>query len=364
MKIKIQKSVLLNAIQAVQNVVASRTTLPILSNVLLKAEGESLTLTTTDLDVSMRCRVPATVETEGSTTLPVRRLSQIARELPETEIELESDDKSMTAVNCGSSFFKIIGLAEDEYPQIAQPEGEYGYRVEQVVFREMLRKVSYAASADESRVVLNGVMLSFRNGKLTMVATDGRRLALIEHEVEFPAEAGVDMILPTKAVNELLHTLQNEGELKIFAKSNQVMFEFGHLFLASKLIEGTYPNFRQVIPAQCEERIALERESLFAALRRVSLVISDKSNAVSLVFGKNRLVISVTTPDVGEARETLPIKYAGREIKVAFNPEFLMEPLKTLDADEISIEITDDLSPGVIKCDLPFLYVIMPVRIS
>jgi DNA polymerase-3 subunit beta len=228
----------------------------------------------------------------------------------------------------------------------------------------MLKKTAYAASSDETRFVLNGVLLSFRDGKLTMVATDGRRLALVESEVEFPDEAEGDMILPTKAVSELLHVLGEEGDLKIYAKENQIVFEFDDVLLASKLIDGTYPNYRQVIPTQCEERVTVEREVLLTALKRASLLTTDKSSATKLTFNDNQLVVVTTSPDVGEARETLAIKYTGKEITVAFNAEYMMDPLRNLSNDEIFVELTDDLSPGVIKCDIPFLYVLMPMRIS
>jgi DNA polymerase-3 subunit beta len=197
-----------------------------------------------------------------------------------------------------------------------------------------------------------------------MVATDGRRLALVEHELELPAEAEKDMIVPAKAVTELLHSLPSEGELKIHAVENQIGFEYGNTLLVSKLIDGSYPNFRQVIPSQCEERVSIERETLLTAVRRAALITSDKSSSVKLSFEKNRVKISVITPEVGEAHESMAIKYSGREIAVAFNPEFVMDPLKSLSSDEVFFEFTDDLSPGVIKCDVPFLYVLMPMRVS
>jgi DNA polymerase-3 subunit beta len=245
-----------------------------------------------------------------------------------------------------------------------RPEGKRSYELNQGVFKEMLRKTSYAASADETRYVLNGVLLSFKGGKLTMVATDGRRLALVEHEVEFAKDAEADVILPSKAVNELVHTLKDDGSLRIVIADNQAMFEFDDTSLCSKLIDGTYPSFRQVVPDKCEERITIEREGMLNALKRVSLVTTDKSNATKLTFSKNRLVISTNTPDVGEAKETLPVKYSGRELKVAFNPEFIMDALRVLTNDEISIELTDEMSPGVVKCDIPFLYVLMPMRVG
>jgi DNA polymerase-3 subunit beta len=364
MKFKATKSALLEGLQAVQNVVGVRSTLPILSNVLLKAEKGGLSLTTTDLDVSVRCHIEADVGKSGATTLPVRRLSSIVRELADSTIEVDVDDKDIATVTCGSSVFKIIGLSEDEFPPVPKADGKYAYHLEQNVLKEMLRMTQYAASTDETRFVLNGVLLSFKDSKLTMVATDGRRLALVEREMEFPKEAELDMVLPTKAVAELHHTLKEEGDLKIFARENQIMFEFGNILVCSKLIEGTYPNYRQVIPAQCEERIVVERETLLVALRRVSLIITDKSNATKLTFGNNKLVILMSTPDVGEACETVPVKYDGKEITVAFNPEFMIDPLKNLSNDEVFIELTDELSPGVMKCDIPFLYVLMPMRVS
>ena len=364
MKITVTKAALLDGLQMVQNVVGVRTTLPILVNVLITADKNKVWLTTTDLDLTVRCGIEAQVAKTGATTLPVRRLFSIVRELPEGDIEMTVDEKNIAVVTAGSSFFKIIGLGEDEFPPAPKPDEKLAYRLDQGALKQMLKKTSYAASADETRFVLNGCLLSFKDNKLTVVATDGRRLALVEQEVEFPKEGETDVILPTKAVTELLRILKDEGELKAYRKDNQIVFQFGDVMIASKLVEGNYPNYRQVIPGHCEERVTVERETLLGALRRVALLTTDKSNATKLTFGKNKLVILMNTPDVGEARETLPIKYTGKEISVAFNPEFMMDPLKNLSNDEVFIELTDDLSPGVIKCDIPFLYVIMPMRIS
>jgi len=158
--------------------------------------------------------------------------------------------------------------------------------------------------------------------------------------------------------------LGDEGELKISVKDKQIIFEFKDVIVASKLVDGTYPNYKQVIPAQCEERIALERESLLTALRRVSLLATEKANATRLTFAKNKLTIVMNAPDVGEARETMPVKYNGKELSVAFNADYMIDPLKILTNDEVFLELTDDLSPGVIKSDIPFLYVLMPIKIS
>jgi DNA polymerase III subunit beta len=362
MKLSVEKSVLAGGLQAVQSVVGSRNTLPILANVLIVASEDSVTLSTTDLDVSVRCKVVGRVERDGSTTLPVKRLSSIVRELPGEMVNIETDDKDQSIVTCGQSRFRLIGLSSDDYPQLPSPEGEISYEIEQKIFREMLKKTSYAASTDETRFVLNGVLMSFADGKLTTVATDGRRLALVENEVEF--SDNTDIILPSKAVAELLHILEEEGSVRIYPRKNQVVFDLGNIVLSSKLIEGTYPNFRQVIPSQCEQRVMVEREGLLTALRRAALVVADKASATKLTFSDNNLVVSTNSPDIGESRENIPVKYSGDEITVAFNPDYMMDPLKNLSNDEIAIELTDNLSPAVIKCDIPFLYVLMPMRVD
>lgn len=364
MKCTISKEAIIEGLQRVQSVVVSRTTLPILSNVLVHAEGDTVWLTTTDLEVSVRTGVPARVDQAGSTTLPVRRIFSIFRELPADEIEIETDDKDNSTIQAGSSYFKIIGISDEEFPPLPEIDSERSFTLEQGVFKEMLRNTSYAASNDETRYILNGVLLSFRGDKLTVVATDGRRLALIEQELEFPQDSEVDLVIPSKTVDELIKNLGDEGKIQIRAGANQIAFEFDHLVIVSKLIEGTYPNFKQVIPSQCEERIAVEREAIFTAVRRVALLTNDKSNSVRMTFSTNLLEITAVTPEVGEARETIAVKYGGKQISIAFNPDFITDPLRNIASDEVYFEMTDDLSPGVLKCDIPFLYVLMPMRIN
>ncbi len=364
MKFKVTKSAILDGQQKVLGVVSTRSTMPILSNVLFEAEGKTLWLSATDLEVSIRCPVEAEIIEEGACTLPGKRLLSILRELPEDEIEIDIDDKDEASIRCQSSFFKILGLPAEDFPKIQTFKKGNAYNIEQSRLKEMLKKSGYAASTDETRFVLNGVLMSFKDDKLTIVATDGRRLALVEQEVEFPSESNVDMIVPTKTVNQLISSLGTEGDMKILTKEKQVAFEFGKTLIVSKLIDGTYPNFRQVIPSQCEERATIERESMLGAVKRVSLLTTDKTNSVKLQFANNKLEVSASTPDVGEARETIPIKYSGKTITVAFNPEYVLAPLRTLEGDEVFMELTDDLSPGVLKCDIPFLYVLMPMRVS
>ena len=362
MKFSIMRSAFLEGLQTVQNVVSSKGSLQILQNALIVAKDNRITITTTDLDISERCFVECEVVAEGSTTLPIRCLSSIIRELNEDKIFVDVNDENVASVQCGSSFFKIIGMAVSEFPPTPESEGQSSYTLDQGVFREMLRKTSYATSMDETRRVLTGVLLSFKEKKLTMVATDGRRMALVEHEVEYSDDADADMILPIKVVSELMRILSNDGELKIFVQKNQIIFSTGKTSISSKLLEGSYPNYRQVIPSGCEERVTIDRELLLSAIRRVSVVTTDKSNAIKMIFSANQLTISTNSPDIGEARDTLPVKYAGKEIAIIFNPEFVMDPLKNIDDDEVYFELNDGRNPALLKCSIPFLYVLMPLR--
>jgi DNA polymerase III subunit beta len=364
MKFSVAKEKLLEGLQQVQNVVSTRTTLPILSNVLLQAHGEEIHLTTTDLDVGVRGSCEADVEKEGATTLPARRLFNIVRELPSSEIQIDVNGKNAASIRSGQSFFKILGLPEEEFPPLPKFEDAKVVTIRQKDLRDGLRKTSYAISTDETRYVLNGVLFSFKENKLTLVATDGRRLAMVEIELEFPRSHEADFIVPTKAVTELQRLLADDGEIKVSMGSGQIAFDLSKTLLVSKLIEGNYPNYRQVIPSEAKERIKLERETFLNSLRRVSLLASDKSHSVKLSFGKNNIDITATTPEVGEAKESIAVAYKGRDFSIAFNPEFLMAPLRALTEDEVFLDLIDEMSPGVLKIQTPFLYVLMPMRIS
>ncbi|MEK7952688.1 MAG: DNA polymerase III subunit beta [Verrucomicrobiaceae bacterium] len=364
MKFSISKEALLEGLQKVQHVVSTRTTLPILSNVLLVAKNGRLTFTTTDLDVGITGSVEAKIEKEGATTLPAKRLVNIVRELPASEVEITVDAKNIASIQSGPSFFKIIGLGQDDFPPLPDFEGAKEFRMPQQQLRDGLKKTSYAISTDETRYVLNGIYTSFRDGKLTLVATDGRRLAMVENDLDFPASHETDVIVPTKAVQELQRLLGDAGEVLIRLSDSQISFSIGEHLLISKLIEGNYPNYRQVIPGDSTERVELPRESTLDTVRRVSLLSSDKSNSVKLVFGSNVVEVTANSPDVGEARETMEVAYGGKAMQIAFNPEFLMAPLRNLESDTVYLDLIDEMSPGVVRIDGSFLYVIMPMRVT
>lgn len=364
MKFTISKQAFLDAIQQVQHVVSARTTLAILSNVLLKARGGMLELTTTDLDVGVSGTVAAEVEEPGATTLPARRLATIIRELPADEVEVSVDEKNVASIRSGPSTFKLLGLTSEEFPPLARFDGGSEFKMEQSQLRDCLRRTSYSISTDETRYVLNGILFSFKDNLLTMVATDGRRLAMVEQELEFPQSHEIEFIVPTKAVNELSRLLGDEGEVTIKVTGSQAGFDMGRSLLVTKLIEGNYPNYRQVIPGEPKERIQIERESFLRSVSRVSLLASEKSNSVKLQFSPGNVEIVAASQDIGEARESLAIPYKGPTMTIAFNPEFLMAPLRNLSSDEITLNLIDEISPGVVRVGSAFLYVLMPMRVT
>jgi len=369
MNLSITKEQILNGLQAVQNIVSTRTTLPILSNVLLRADGKSLQLTATDLDVTITCAVEATVTKPGAITIPAKKLFGIVRELGAMEIELEVDDKNACSLRAASSFFKIRGLGAEEFPPMPNLQEHKNVNLPQEKLRGMLRKTSFAISTDESRYVLNGIFMSLKEHKLTMVATDGRRLALVDEDVDVPAKNQTEFIVPAKAVNELNRLLTDKGEVEVRFAGNQAAFtlrdEKGmNVVIVSKLIEGNYPNYRQVIPGEAKERVPLAREEFLHALKRAELMTSEKQNSVKLNFTRNNLAITANSPDVGEARETMAINYKGKDMAIAFNPGYVIEPLNALANDEVYLELIDELSPGVLKINGPFLYVVMPMRLG
>ncbi len=364
MKIKVNKEAMIDCLQKVQSVINPRNALPVLSNVLMKAQKGKLELTATDMSLTVRATLDADVAEAGTTTLPAKRIFGVFRELSVDEAEMDVSDQNVASIQAGSSYFRIHGISEADYPNLPEMADPKAYVIDQAAFRNMLKLTSYAASVDANRPLLNGVLLSFKAGKLSVVATDSRRLALVEHEVEFPADAEMDLIVPLKTVEELLRTLAETGTVKILATAKQIAFEFDRILIVSKLVEGTYPNFRQVIPQANGERVAMERETLLTAVRRTSQLVIDAVSGVKLTFTKNRLEILATAPEIGEARETMDVKYKGPDIAISFNPAFLMDPLKALTTDEVYLDLLDDTSPGVLRSSISFVYVLMPIRVS
>jgi len=362
MKFNIIRSKFIEGLKAVQNVVNSKASLPVLQNVLLESEGKVLRMTTTDLDISIVCEVECETEEPGKTTLPVKLLFNSISCADEGVIGIEVNEEEKAKIRAGSANFKLTGLSEVNFPRLPSDETSYEYSVSQTVLKEMLRKTAYAASQDDTRRTLKGVLMSFRSNKLTMVATDGRRLALVENEMEVPVDAEKDIILPPKTVQELQRSRGSEGDIKVMVQNTQVRFTLGNISIFSKLVDDTYPNYKQVIPQSFAQSIVIDRQLFVNALERASVMSMDEAHSTKLRFSNGTLTVSAAASDIGEAKDEVPIKYSGDEIEAMFNPTYIMQCLNAIDDDEISIEINNGQSPAAIKCSVAFIYVIMPLR--
>ena len=374
MKFKINRDHFANGLAQVLNVVGSKATMPILSNVLIEADKDHLSLTTTNLDLGIRCRIKAEVKETGAVTLPVKRLAGIVRELPNLDVAFDAAPNHSVKLSSGGSTFRIMGIGKEEFPPLAEFGDEKAYSLEQGELATMLRSVAYAQSTDETRYILNGVYFNFKDGKLALVATDGRRLALTSKEMEVPAASAGAIILPAKTVGELTRLLALGSKVKINFNDRRAAFQIAtdkdtsglvdHVYLYSKVVEGNYPNYQQVIPKETHQRIKLERELFLQCVHRAALVCSEKANSVKIKLTSNLLEITAQSPDFGEAHESMAIGYSGPDLQVAFNPAFIMDPLKALAKDEVFLELKDEVSPGVFKTLESFVCVIMPVRLS
>ena len=374
MKFKINRDHFANGLAQVLNVVGSKSTMPILSNVLIEAEKDQISLTTTNLDLGIRCKIKAEVKETGSVTLPVKRLASIVRELPNIDVTFDGSPNHKVKLSSGGSNFRIMGIGREDFPPLPEFGEEKAYTLQQDELNSMLKNVSYAQSTDETRYILNGVYFNFRDGKISLVATDGRRLAVVSKEMDVPAESAGAIILPAKTVSELSRLLDKGEKVKINFSDRRCAFQIAtdkdtsglidNVYLYSKVVEGNYPNYLQVIPKETHQRIKLERELLLECVHRAALVCSEKANSVRIKLSSNLLEITAQSPDFGEAHESMAIGYSGPELQVAFNPAFIMDPLRALTKDEVFFEVKDDVSPGVFKTLDSFICVIMPVRLS
>ncbi len=374
MKFKINRDHFSNGLAQVLNVVGSKAAMPILSNVLIEAEKDQISLSTTNLDLGIRCKIKAEVKEGGSVTLPVKRLATIVRELPNVDVTVDASANHQVKIASGGSNFKIMGIGAEEFPKLPDTGDDKTFSLEQSELAGMLGNVAYAQSTDETRYILNGVYFNFKDAKLSLVATAGRRLALVAKEMPVPANSAGAIILPAKTVSELLRLLGKGDQLKIAFNDRRAAFQIDTnkdtsgltdaIYLFSKVVEGNYPNYQQVIPKETHQRIALERELFLQCVHRAALVTSEKSNSVKIKLSANLLEITASSPDFGESHESMAIAYSGPDLQVAFNPQFIMDPLRALTKDQVFFELKDEVSPGVFKTLESFVCVIMPVRLS
>lgn len=361
MKFALARQVFLDGLNQVVNIVASRPAIPILSNVMLEAGETGLKMAATNMDMTVVSTVPARTLQPGSITLPAKKLQSIIRELQDGEVQVEVN-KTVATIKCNRAQFKLHGLPPDDFPHLPVFKETREFKVPQAMLSNAFRCTEYAMSLDSSRNVLNGIYTSFRDGKLTLVATDGRRLALYEDELEFPESQQTDVILPCKAVMEIHRLLGDAGDAHVTITETQAAFELGDTLLVTRLTDGNYPNYRQVIPSRYNERVSLPTEEFLEIVRRVSLLSSEKTNTVRFHFTEGELTVLSSTTEIGEAQEEMPLDYQGREFIITFNADFMIAPLKAISEETVTFDLIDQSSPGVMRVADKFLYVLMPMH--
>ncbi|MGE5173407.1 MAG: DNA polymerase III subunit beta [Betaproteobacteria bacterium] len=371
MKLKIKKEEILKGLQRIQGVVEKKNTMPILSNMLLTAEGAGIEIIATDLEIGLRGRYVAEVEKPGSVTVSAKKMYEIVRELPSEDIQIKVEDSNWVKILSGQSQFKLVGLPKDEYPALPDVAEEGMIVIDGDTLRDMIKKTLYSVGENDARYVLNGLFVHMTQTKggvnLRMVGTDGHRLSMIDRIIDAKHKEE-NLIIPKKAMMELRRLLEEEApktELRLGFSKNHALFKRDGLVMVSKLIDGNYPNYLQVVPATSTKKVTLSKEAITHAVKRVSILSKEKTNAVKLQLDKDRLVLSTNNPEVGEASEELAVDYTGESIAIGFNSRYLMDVLTAMDKETIALELNDPLSPCLIteEGDEHYKCVVMPMRV-
>ena len=375
MKLRMGRVELLTGLQRVQGVVEKRNTMPILSNILIEAKQEGVEIVATDLEVGMRGLYKATVEKAGGVTVSARKLYEIIKELTVSEIEIVSGENNWTTIQAGKSQFKIVGLPSTDYPALPAIEREGLIPLAGAGFLELIRKTIFAAGDNDARYILNGLLVTLITSEkkmiLRLVGTDGHRLAVAEQELGKAGAKGapqeIKAIIPKKAAQEMQRLLEEggEGEPLIGFTKNLMIFRKSGLLLTSRLMEGNYPNYQQVVPKETGRKIGVNRNELESALRRVSVLSRDKASAVKVSFTTGQMTLFSSSPDFGEATEELAAQYEGEALNTGFNARYLLDVLGVMDGETISLQMDNPLSPCLIQeSESPgFKCVVMPIKI-
>jgi len=364
MDVKLTREALQKGIQTVQNAISQKSGMPILSNILFEVSKDKIRLIATDLEIGVTSKITGVdIQEDGSISIPAKKISDIVRELPNKEIHLSAKKNNQVTIKCDKSIFKIMGLPKDEFPRIPELSDKDMLTIPQRQLKSMLNSTSFAISRDENRYILNGVLLVLTDKKLRIVATDGRRLAMVEKETPKPAGFTKRAIVPAKAATELQRILKDDGDVKILFSENQIAFDLDDSQLITRLIEGEYPNYEQVIPKQGQGRLKANRENFYAAIKRASLLATQDSQSIKLDLLKNKVIISKASQDGSESREEVDCEYAGDEFTIGFNPNYLMDVLKNINEEEVNFEFAGQDRRGVVRAEGgDSIYIILPVR--
>jgi DNA polymerase-3 subunit beta len=366
MEIRLQRSEFLRELTPMQGIVERRTTIPILSHILLRAEDDRLHLAATDLDVSLTSWCKAEVDGSGGIAVQARKFLEIIRALTGDEVRLTLEDEKRLNIEAGPSRFKINGLSPGDFPTLPEVGGEGATEIPFAQLKAMIGKVIFAVSTEESRFQLNGALLKMKEGAMELVATDGHRLALVENALETDGADGEGVLIPRKALQELLRFESDETVL--FRRGeHHLSFTIGHRELVSRILEGSFPDYERVISKDNDKKALFERKNLSEAVQRVALLTGDRARAVRLHFDTNQLLITATNPELGEAVEEVGCEYSGSELELGINPDYMGQFLAAANTEKIHLELKDEntqcIGLPVEGEDRRYLCVIMPMRV-
>jgi len=362
MKLIVNKGDLVKGIQIVQNIINQRANLPILSYLLFETNNKNIRLTATDLDIGITHEIPAQIEESGNIILPAKKFGDIIKEFPEETININTKKNNLTFIETKQCQFKLMGLPYEEFPKLPKFTNQEIIKINQGDFKQILSLVSFAVSYDETRYILNGILCQIKKDSIALIATDGKRLAFYQKKLTQGVNQPVQIIIPIKTIQELNRNLIEDGQILLGIGSNQILLDLGKTQIISRLIEGEFPDYKQVIPPASPSKIRMSREECLLAVRRAALLVTPDYQAVKLEVHKDRLVISKSTPNLGESREELRCEYNGKDMLIGFNPDYLIDVLKNLTEETIELEIADSEKPGVIRSE-GYVYIVLPMRL-
>ena len=368
MEFKCAQEEFLQGIHIVEKAVAIRSTLPIISNILIETTNTGVKLAANDLEIGIEYIMTADIIKTGAILAPAKTFAGIINKLPPGEVQFKVEENGSIKISCAQSKFNIHGLPTEEFPLLPKLKEEESFEIDAALLKDMIKQTTVAVSLDESKHVLNGVFLELQGKEIRFVATDGYRLARRLAELPKDTKCKTSFIVPIKVLTEVSRAIQQkdyQGKIKVAFSKEQVAFSFDNVYFVSRLIQGQFPDYKQVIPKKTDTQIFVLRESLLNAAERSSIIASTSANIIRLETVNNKLHITANTPDVGNASELLDVEIKGQDKnKVAFNVRLLMDALKCIENKDISLELTGSLSPGVLKAknNEDYLYVIMPIR--
>lgn len=368
MKFTISREKLQEGLQAVTAAVPAKTTLPVLANLLVETTDRGIRFSATDLDIAVSTEVSADVETPGAITIPAKKLSEIARELPPSPVKISASGEQRVTLECGRSKFKLLGLPRDEFPTFPSVRFNDSWRVKSGELQKLISHTAFAVSTEESRPILNGVLWELREQRMRMVATNGHRLAKMELPVEASSAPPGDLIVPPKALEQIRRLFPAEEELEIARGDNHLGFRSPFTSVFTRLVEGPYPNYEQVIPKDNDRFALADKAALTSALKRMSVIASDQTHRIKMSFNAGMLKFSVTTPDLGEASDELPVNYTGDQLDIGFNATYLLEILRFMPTEQVRLtfkapERAATIEPEGWDDPAKYLCLVMPLRL-